>query len=210
MTSPTGKIDRRKTRTRQFLRDALMALIVEKGYEAISIQDIVDRANVARPTFYLHFKDKEELLFTSLVEIYEELFSRQHADAFYDLAAPIESPETIDATDFEHIAAHADFYRVMLSEKGSIAFLLSVMDYLSNAMVQAVIEPLESDGAQPRIPAEFIGSFLAGAQIGVTRWWVQNREAYTPQQMAQMMHFLAVMGMAWALRVQPPESDWSI
>jgi hypothetical protein len=39
---------------------------------------------------------------------------------------------------------------------------------------------------------------------------VQNRDAYTPRQMAQMMQFLAVMGMAWALRVQPPESDWSI
>jgi AcrR family transcriptional regulator len=77
MTAAAAKIDRRKARTRQLLRDALMALIVEKGYEAISIQDIVDRANVARPTFYLHFKDKEELLFTSLVEIYEELFSRQ-------------------------------------------------------------------------------------------------------------------------------------
>lgn len=210
MTAAAAKIDRRKARTRQLLRDALMALIVEKGYEAISIQDIVDRANVARPTFYLHFKDKEELLFTSLVEIYEELFSRQLSGTLADLSMPIESPETVDSTDFEHIAAHADFYRVMLSEKGSIAFLLSVMDYLANAMVQSVIEPLQRETGQPRIPAEFIGSFLAGAQIGVTRWWVQNQDAYTPQQMAQMMHFLAVMGMAWALRVQPPESDWSI
>lgn len=98
----------------------------------------------------------------------------------------------------------------MLSEKGSIAFLLSVMDYLANAMVQSVIEPLQRETGQPRIPAEFIGSFLAGAQIGVTRWWMQNQDAYTPQQMAQMMHFLAMMGMARALRIQPPESDWSV
>ena len=54
--------DRRKDRTRQWFQQALLDLIQERGYEDITIQDIVDRANTARVTFYRHYKDKEELL----------------------------------------------------------------------------------------------------------------------------------------------------
>ncbi len=56
------KVDRRIQRTRALLRDALMRLIIRKGYDEITIQDITDEANVARTTFYLHFADKDELL----------------------------------------------------------------------------------------------------------------------------------------------------
>ena len=52
--------DRRVQRTRKLLQDALMALILEKGYEAVTIQDIIDRANVGRSTFYAHFLDKQQ------------------------------------------------------------------------------------------------------------------------------------------------------
>ena len=56
------KMDRRVQRTRKLLRDALMSLIMEDGYDAVSIQDITEKANLGRATFYLHFKDKDELL----------------------------------------------------------------------------------------------------------------------------------------------------
>src|SRR5690242_13310 len=54
--------DRRIQRTRQLLLDSLIQLILEKGYESITVQDIIDRANVGRSTFYSHFQDKEDLL----------------------------------------------------------------------------------------------------------------------------------------------------
>ena len=57
-----SKTDRRIQRTRQSLRTALLELIKEKGYDAISIEEITERANVGRATFYLHYKDKEDLL----------------------------------------------------------------------------------------------------------------------------------------------------
>src|ERR1051326_8767622 len=73
LTAP--KEDRRIQRTRQLLRDSLMALIVERGFSDLSIQDITDRANVSRTTFYLHYRDKDELLFNSIQEMYQELIS---------------------------------------------------------------------------------------------------------------------------------------
>ncbi len=85
MNTSTPKIDRRVQRTRQLLRDALMALIVEKGYDAISVQDITDHANVARPTFYLHYKDKEELLLSSVQEIYDDLAQNHPVVSYEDV-----------------------------------------------------------------------------------------------------------------------------
>src|SRR3990172_4149344 len=73
MDEQAHKIDRRKERTQRLLRDAFMELIVEKGYDAVTILDITERANVARPTFYLHYNDKEDLLFKMMTEVYDDL-----------------------------------------------------------------------------------------------------------------------------------------
>lgn len=190
------KTDRRVQRTLALLRDALMELIQEKGYDAITVQDITDRANVARTTFYLHFRDKDELLFEGMRVIYDELVERELRVAgentlgFLDIAS---------ASDFEHVAEHAAFYRVMLSERGSMAFTVRVLDYLASVCLTDMVEPLEAEGKQPRIPPGFIAHILAGAQIGVMRWWLQNDMPHTPDEMGVMGRDLMVNGLAWAL-----------
>jgi AcrR family transcriptional regulator len=62
------QVDRRVQRTRALLRDALMSLIAEKGYRAITVQNIIDRANLGRSTFYAHYQDKEDLLLSGMEE----------------------------------------------------------------------------------------------------------------------------------------------
>ena len=76
MTTKTE--DRRIQRTRAMLLSALLDLIVERGYEEVSVQDIVDRANVGRSTFYKHFLDKRELLLTGIAGL-QELLTEQMA-----------------------------------------------------------------------------------------------------------------------------------
>ena len=56
------KVDRRIQRTRQLLEDALIALILEKGYDKITVQNIFDQANAGRSTFYSHSLDKDDLM----------------------------------------------------------------------------------------------------------------------------------------------------
>src|SRR5690349_22765699 len=71
----TKRGSRQVQRTRQHLEEACIALILEKGYEAVTIQDILDRANVGRSTFYVHYRDKEDLLmsrFQALQQAFEE------------------------------------------------------------------------------------------------------------------------------------------
>ena len=66
------KMDRRVQRTRQLLDDALIAQILEKGYDKITVQNIVDQANVGRSTFYAHYLDKDALMESSVEMIMEE------------------------------------------------------------------------------------------------------------------------------------------
>src|SRR5216117_2597510 len=71
------KLDRRVQRTRQLLQDALLAMVIEKGYDATTVQDIIDRANVGRTTFYAHFPDKQTLLTSRLEDLRALLTERR-------------------------------------------------------------------------------------------------------------------------------------
>src|SRR5690349_11404731 len=112
--------DRRIARTRQLLRDALTSLILERGYDTLTIQDITDKANLGRATFYLHFKDKEELLTVSLQEVFDDLKARIGAPSKEGLLNGT-SPSSI--LIFEHVAANCDLYRVMLKAQGAAELL---------------------------------------------------------------------------------------
>lgn len=197
MVATPRKVDRRIERTRQLLNQALMDLIIERGYDTITIQDITDRANVSRATFYLHFKDKDELLYKSMTSIYDAL--AQGHEGFMPIDAIEDNYDELvcDAGDFQHVADYADFYRVMLSKHGSMEFTLRVLSYLTEVMKPML--QARADGNAPKIPMEMIAAFLAGAQVGVTKWWIENDMQYSPEEVAKMHFFLALFGMRWAL-----------
>ena len=197
MTESTRKPDRRIERTRQLLSTALMDLIIERGYDTITIQDITDRANVSRATFYLHFKDKDELLYKSMTTIYDALVESHKGLMPIDVTEDDYEAAKCDDGDFQHVAEYADFYRVMLSSKGSMEFTLRVMSYLTQVMTPNLAARLE--GGEAKVPVEMMAAFLAGAQVGVTKWWLENDMKYSPQEVARMHFFLALFGMRWAL-----------
>lgn len=200
MTEHIRKTDRRIVRTRQLLREALMQLIVERGYDAITIQDITDRANVARTTFYLHFSDKDDLLFQTMRDLYEELFASALLPTLEEVH---EGHFGGDATDFAHVQQHADFYRIMFSEKGSAAFMARVRRYLAQFIQERLLEPLLPPGTQPRIPLGIVAHFITGAQLGLLAWWVEQDMPYSAEAMARMMEDLCAQGSIWAMGLRP-------
>jgi AcrR family transcriptional regulator len=186
----TRRPDRRIERTMTALRDALMSLIIEKGYDAISIQDIADRANVARATFYLHFKDKDDLMFRSMRVIYDGIVARQPKDLTVEALA--------DDSDFQHVAQYADFYGAMLSAKGSMGFLTRVRSYLQEELEKSMCQLMPPD-VTPRLPRSLIAAYCTGAQIGLIWWWVENRLPIPAEKMALYTMQISVFGLNWAL-----------
>src|SRR5262249_29683995 len=163
----------------------------------ITIQDITDQANVSRATFYLHYKDKEDLLYQSMTKIYDALVNSHEGLMPIDVSEEDYETAKCDDGDFRHVAEYADFYRVMLSKQGSMEFTLRVMSYLTQVMLPALEAKL--DGHEPKIPLEMISAFLAGAQVGVTKWWLENDMQYSPEEVARMHFFLSLFGVRWAL-----------
>jgi len=199
MTTTEKRPDRRRERTLHLLSEALLDLLKEQDYANITIQDITDKANVSRATFYLHFRDKDELLFSSMKRIYDELSKG------YPTVTRSEFTQVHDARDFEHVAAHADFYRAMLGAHGSPQFIRMVRAYLENLMREDVLKPLAPPDAH--LPLDFIAAFMAGAEIGVINWWLNQGGEHTPEQMAQMMARMCLGGLGWALKLPVDPND---
>ncbi|MFN8530854.1 MAG: TetR/AcrR family transcriptional regulator [Anaerolineae bacterium] len=194
-----NKDDPRVQRTVKLLGDTLLSLVVEKGYEPVTIQDITDRANVSRTTFYLHFKDKDELLFECMREMYDDLARTMQTIDFANREAALQQLRT--PSDFEHVKRYFEFYKVMLSDKGSITFLLRVLTYLGEAGIEVFQASLEGH-ATPRVPIPVIAYMSAGAEIGLMTWWVTQNMPYTPEAMAHYLCDAQMNGLWWALGVE--------
>src|SRR5690242_228295 len=110
------KVDRRIRRTQQLLGDALVSLILEKGYEAVTIKDITDRADVAYVTFYRHYKDKDQLLMQRLQESLGEL--TEHIETAARQAQKEFSTDNEGLLIFKHVQQHSTLYRTLLSSQG--------------------------------------------------------------------------------------------
>jgi AcrR family transcriptional regulator len=182
------KTDRRVLRTRQLLRESLIALILEKGYDAVTIQDITDRANLGRATFYLHYKDKDELLLSMMEEIQQQVIERTAPLSAGSFLAEGKPPSLLA---FQHAEENADFYRAMLGESG-LAGVMSRYRQSGAARVEAQIEPLLGD-ASP-VPVEILSNYIMGALNAMLMWWLENDRPYSAEYMASLFHQMVLNG----------------
>src|SRR5438105_4881883 len=102
------KSDRRSQRTRQLISDALVSLLLEQRYADLTIQDILDRANVGRSTFYAHYQDKDDLLISTIERVFAQLRD-QHDSADQGLATFLPSLALI-----QRIHSHAPLYKALV------------------------------------------------------------------------------------------------
>jgi AcrR family transcriptional regulator len=168
---------------------ALLELVQEKKYDQITIQDITDRADLNRATFYLHYGSKEELLANSLESYFDELV--QQITPLTLEKAIWESPEA-DEMVFAHVAEHADLYRVLLGENGMGYVINRVIDYIAQFSELQLRAGLGT--AEPHLPVEIMARHVAGSLYALVTWWLMNEMPYTPRQMAEMTTRLCVTG----------------
>ena len=186
------KVDRRVQRTRRALQEALIELILERGYESLTVQNITERANLGRATFYLHFRDKEELLFSTLETIYNDL-TRQ-VDAVASISGVPTEP--LSLVVFRHVQENNRLYSVMANERGSNLIANQIRDYLA----AAIQRQLESKGmTNPGIPIEIVAYHLAGSLIALVSWWLKHQMSHSPESMAEMFQRLSLASIAAAV-----------
>ena len=173
-------LDRRVIRSQSMLRNALIHEIDEKGYDAVSVNDIVRRADLNRSTFYAHYKDKQDLLHQTFQAILAELNEK-----LKEFANPKDTLPTTEEVKhytqlvFEHIAEHHDFYRVMLLKKGDLEFISELEHHLELMIFQRFSQFtfIERD---LEIPMSLLIAYSHSAFIGIIKWWLGAGSMYTP------------------------------
>lgn len=197
MSNNKQKMDPRVMRTRQLLRDALVELIDERGYEKITVQDITERATLNRATFYLHYRDKLDLLYQSAKEILDDLVNSMNVsfedEMEFDLLKDKDEPHDTFMQLFEQISLNSKLYKVFLTEK-DIPYFSSGMKEIIIDFVSNGINFTQPDDQKLTVPREMAVRFFAAAFLEVIIWWLENDMPYSPRFMATQLMRISVMG----------------
>ena len=180
MSAAKAPPDRRIVRTREALRGALIALILEKGYDAIAVNDIVTRANVARSTFYAHHGSKESVFLDGVGALREFLAHAQRAAR--EAADGAVDPLGFSLALYEHADGNRDLFQAMMGSSGGV-----VMQNAFRQMFDRLIRRGLSETADPKrkaaaVPLEATVRFTTDAIMGVLTWWIEAKPRLSPAE----------------------------
>ncbi|MFF5931011.1 TetR/AcrR family transcriptional regulator [Streptomyces hydrogenans] len=202
---PAG--DRRVRRTRAALRQALVELVLDKGFHAVTVEEITERADVGRATFYAHYRDKEDLLVgvvRDLAEDRERLLPavrQAHAEGFTGL--PVKYI-------FEHAEQEKPVYQVILRGEGDGRALREFTDLIRTHAEAAFRARVEQLAVTPRIPLDIVARAWTGELIGLLTWWVENDTGYGAAEITAHLRDLSVYGRVWATGLAPSDAPGAL
>jgi AcrR family transcriptional regulator len=197
------RADRRVGKTKRALKEALTALILEKGYAAVTVQDIIDRADVGRSTFYAHFVDKDELMMGILGD---QEIPAPHADSLEPGGPPFGWTLQL----FRHFGTRKEVFRVVAgSQSGDVARRETQrwLDDLARAELRRLGAHKRHDPRQ----LEVVVRFLVGTFLGFMNWWTDDDNAdleaeFVDSQFRALVlpGVTSVLGLESPPIVQPP------
>ncbi len=196
--------DRRRLRTRQKLLDAARRVIARMGYEAAGVLDITEEADVSKGTFYLHFKDKEDLTRTLIMAGFDDLRAELNA-----AIQPGQAPENLQGTLevlFRYAAQHRDLFRIMLGRQASAELTIMAYEYFT-----AVVRDLLTTFSPPpegalAYPPDLVANYITGAGVRLGLWWIDDDHGFSPEAMAASVYRLITGGL-FSLHGPWPASD---
>lgn len=176
------KVDRRILKSQEALKKAIIELMAEKNLDQITVQDIADRADVSRKTFYLRYLDKFDLL-DKLIE--------EHIN---EMQIMCESANEMDYLDgsvswFEYFETNYSFFSAMLDSKGAPFFRNRFLDFLIKDMKTGWNINI-NEGKNVGLNEEVILHFFATAYLGAVEWWFKNEKPCPPHVMEYQMRVL--------------------
>ena len=186
--------DRRTQKTRTALQEALISLMFEKSYEAILIQEILDRANVGRSTFYTHFRDKDELLVEGLQGLQELLRNAQ-------MTVPTPSNKSYEKVIgfslamFEHAHDHKKLYRSLVSGPGWVIVRQRIEEILVQLMKEEA-RALFKRRTASEVPFELFIHFLGATFMSVLTWWFNFKRPLPPKEINALFRELVIPTLA--------------
>lgn len=183
------KQDRRIRRTQKSLHEALTSLVLEKNYDSITIQEILDRADVGRATFYSHFKGKDELLMSGAHNLRDVLNTA--VQGARSSSKPHEIVIGFSRAMFEHASEYREVYHALLHTQGWSLFrgrLEDILDEIIRRECKTEIQRLKK--ADSDVPVDLFIQYVRAAFFSVLTWWLDRRSRLTPSQINSIFRSL--------------------
>ena len=192
-------VDRRIQRTKKALREAVLELVVEIGFEKLTIERITEHANLGRTTFYLHYADKYELLLDSLQAqincLFNEIYSPENIEKWLSEG---DDPRKLV---FIHAAENPKLYNLLFTNQVSGTVFNQFRNHISSIFETITLAIQERDNLSPKIPNVVVSNYVSGALVGLISWWLENDMPYPPEEIYQMYHTLLVEGAVKSIGV---------
>ena len=173
-------MDRRIKRTRESLHQALIALMLEVPFDSITVQHVLDRANVGRSTFYTHFRDKEDLLASGVDNLRVHLSMQSARDDVIGFSRAM----------FEHAHEYRKVYRVLVGTPVWPRIRQSIQDMLAD-LIRRAYKPRKS-----KVPPELFVHYVTSTFVSVLTWWLDHRTGLSPAEIDELFRTLVTRGMA--------------
>ncbi|PYI50986.1 TetR/AcrR family transcriptional regulator [Paenibacillus flagellatus] len=203
--------DLRVVRTQQAIRDALVELIEEKGFEAMTVKDITTRARINRGTFYAHYLDKYDLMAKCEEEIMVRLSKLVKKTVPSVTAEMRHSPPRLAiyplvVTIFEFLNEHSRFMKAALGPQGDMTFHTRFKDFFRETMLGKSPDVLINE-EECLVPAKYFATYVGSAHIGVIQQWLESGMQESPEEMARILTTILVHGPLYAAGLKKlPES----
>jgi AcrR family transcriptional regulator len=182
-------VDARVRKTRDALGDALVALMQELPFESITVQHVLDRANVGRSTFYSHYSDKDDLLMSEAEEFFESIsFALSAHGDKSDRVFPVRE-------FFEHLLDVREFYSALVRSGKLNANLEMAKGQFARGIERRLAELSRGQAVAPAHRAA-IAFAQAGALLSLLSWWIDRGMKEPPQDMDQLFHRMFWQGVA--------------
>ena len=184
-------IDRRIRRTHRSLHSALMSLILEKSYDSITVQEVLDRADIGRSTFYAHFAGKDELFLSGTNGLRETLEAALQNTRFNKSGHKVVIG--FSRAMFEHAHEYRSMYHALLSTQAWPLFrerLQEILQELIGRECKAEIQKIKK--ANSEVPVDLVVHYLSSAFLSVLTWWLDRKSRLTPAQIDDVFCSLVV------------------
>jgi len=181
-----GNIDRRVARTQAAMRGALVDLLGRKSYDDITVQEILDAADIGRSTFYAHCSGKDQLLRLSFRLLRSELAAAPAADDDHASPLPFALPV------IRHLAEHRYLYGAFAGNRASEL----ILGQLRHLVVELARRDLKCPGVDGGVPREVAVQFVTGAFTALVAWWLEGKARLAPEALDAMFQQLVRDGLA--------------
>ncbi|WP_040949551.1 TetR/AcrR family transcriptional regulator [Gorillibacterium massiliense] len=200
------KEDRRMVKTKQAIRVALAQLMEEKGIDSLTVRDLTERANINRGTFYLHYRDKYDLLEKcedEVLAILNDLGMRSRSIPLSELQSELSTKKMLPFVLklLENFRDNAAFMKVLLGPKGDPSFQEKIKEVIKENFMLKFLGNRKKEDLP--VPSDILIAYIASANLGVIQHWLNSDMKISPTEMAQIMQMINLNGPGTIVGLRP-------